>query len=160
MDVADLDACVQGSVEGVRELLELATLPPAGSRFRVLIIDQAHMLSPMATNALLGTVEEPPDRTVIIFTTDKPDRLPSALRSRMLHYRLRLVAPTAVNLRLIAPPLRDLEGARRNRFHGFCYRSNDLARRNLTSFHSRCSLVFGGLRVGPPCTAPIPCGRS
>ena len=73
----------------MRELVDLAALPPAASRFRVVIIDQAHMLSPMAMNALLGTVEDPPYRAVFVFVTDKPDRLLSALRSRMLHYQLR-----------------------------------------------------------------------
>jgi DNA polymerase-3 subunit gamma/tau len=100
LDVVDLDASLQGGFEEIRELLDLAALPPAASRFRVVIIDQAHKLSPVATNALLGTVEEPPGRTVFIFTTDKPDRLPSTLRSRMFHYPLRLLGPTALTVLL------------------------------------------------------------
>ena len=100
LDVADLDASWQGGYDDIRELRDLAALPPVASRFRILIIDQAHMLSPMAVNALLGTVDEPQDRTVFIFTTDKPDRLPTALRSRMLHYQLRLLAPTVLSVLL------------------------------------------------------------
>jgi DNA polymerase-3 subunit gamma/tau len=93
LDVIELDAATHGLVDDARDLRERAFFAPAGSRFKVYIIDEAHMLGPGAANALLKIVEEPPPHVKFVFATTEPDKLIATIRSRVHHYPFRLVPP-------------------------------------------------------------------
>ena len=93
LDVIEIDAATHGLVDDARDLRERAFFTPAGSRFKVYIIDEAHMLSPGASNALLKVVEEPPPHVTFVFATTEPDKVIATIRSRVHHYPFRLVPP-------------------------------------------------------------------
>lgn len=95
IDVIELDAASSRGIDAARELREQAMYAPAGSRFRIYIIDEAHQLTTEAANALLKLVEEPPAHLRFVFATTEPDKLLATIRSRTHHYPFRLV-PTAV----------------------------------------------------------------
>lgn len=95
LDVIELDAASNRGIDQARELREQAMYAPAGSRFRIYIIDEAHQLTTEAANALLKLVEEPPAHLRFIFATTEPEKLLSTIRSRTHHYPFRLV-PTSV----------------------------------------------------------------
>lgn len=88
-DVIELDAASNNSVDDVRELRERVRLASLRGGTRVWILDEAHMLSPAAANALLKTLEEPPPGLVFILATTEPERLPSTVLSRCQHFRFR-----------------------------------------------------------------------
>jgi len=96
LDVVELDAASHGGVDDTRELRDRAFYMPAESRFRVFIIDEAHMVTPQGFNALLKIVEEPPEHLVFIFATTEPDKVLTTIRSRTHHYPFRLIAPTTL----------------------------------------------------------------
>jgi DNA polymerase III subunit gamma/tau len=93
LDVIEIDAATHGLVDDARELRERAFYSPASSRYKVYIIDEAHMLGPGASNALLKVVEEPPPHVKFVFATTEPDKVIATIRSRVHHYPFRLVPP-------------------------------------------------------------------
>ncbi|WP_311342983.1 DNA polymerase III subunit gamma and tau [Corynebacterium riegelii] len=96
LDVMELDAASHGGVEDMRDLRERALFAPAESRYRVFIIDEAHMVSAAGNNALLKIVEEPPEHLIFIFATTEPEKILPTIRSRTHNYPFRLLAPAAM----------------------------------------------------------------
>ena len=92
IDVIELDAASHGGVDDTRDLRERAMFAPAKSRYKIYIIDEAHMISPQGFNALLKLVEEPPPHLRFIFATTDPDKVLSTIRSRTHNYAFRLVS--------------------------------------------------------------------
>ncbi|WP_347240740.1 DNA polymerase III subunit gamma/tau [Thermus sp.] len=88
-DVVEIDAASNNSVEDVRELRERILLAPLSAPRKVFILDEAHMLSKSAFNALLKTLEEPPPHVLFVFATTEPERMPPTILSRTQHYRFR-----------------------------------------------------------------------
>lgn len=93
LDVTELDAASNNGVDDMRELRERANYAPAESRYRVFIIDEAHMISTQGFNALLKIVEEPPAHLIFIFATTEPDKMIGTIRSRTHNYPFRLLTP-------------------------------------------------------------------
>ena len=93
LDVIEIDAASHGGVEDARDLRERAFYAPVQSRYKIYIIDEAHMVSREGFNALLKLVEEPPDFLKFVFATTEPDKVLATIRSRTHHYSFRLVAP-------------------------------------------------------------------
>ncbi|HEY0119519.1 MAG TPA: DNA polymerase III subunit gamma and tau [Cellulomonas sp.] len=93
LDVVEIDAASHGGVDDARELRERATFAPARDRYKVFIIDEAHMVSNQGFNALLKIVEEPPPHVRFVFATTEPDKVLATIRSRTHHYPFRLVPP-------------------------------------------------------------------
>jgi DNA polymerase III subunit gamma/tau len=93
IDVTELDAASHGGVDDTRELRDRAFFAPAESRYRVFIVDEAHMITTQGFNALLKIVEEPPEHLVFVFATTEPDKVLPTIRSRTHHYPFRLIAP-------------------------------------------------------------------
>jgi len=96
LDVVELDAASHGGVDDARELRDRAFYSPASSRYRVFIVDEAHMVSTQGFNALLKIVEEPPEHLVFIFATTEPEKVLATIRSRTHHYPFRLLAPAVM----------------------------------------------------------------
>ncbi|MEO6880669.1 MAG: DNA polymerase III subunits gamma/tau [Mycobacteriaceae bacterium] len=95
-DVTELDAASHGGVDDTRELRDHAGFSPASARYRIFIIDEAHMVTTQGFNALLKIVEEPPEHVVFIFATTEPDKVLPTIRSRTHHYPFRLLAPAVM----------------------------------------------------------------
>ncbi|MFF9493284.1 DNA polymerase III subunit gamma and tau [Streptomyces flaveolus] len=93
IDVIEIDAASHGGVDDARDLREKAFFGPAHSRYKIYIIDEAHMVSPQGFNALLKVVEEPPEHLKFIFATTEPEKVIGTIRSRTHHYPFRLVPP-------------------------------------------------------------------
>jgi DNA polymerase III subunit gamma/tau len=93
LDVTELDAASHNGVDDARELRDRAFYAPAQSRYRIFIVDEAHMVTPQAFNALLKIVEEPPDHLIFVFATTEPEKVLATIRSRTHHYPFRLLAP-------------------------------------------------------------------
>ena len=93
LDVIEIDAASHGGVDDARDLRERAFYAPASSRFKVYIIDEAHMVSREGFNALLKLVEEPPEHVKFVFATTEPEKVIATIRSRTHHYPFRLVPP-------------------------------------------------------------------
>ncbi|TWP33967.1 DNA polymerase III subunit gamma and tau [Leekyejoonella antrihumi] len=93
VDVIEIDAASHGGVDDARELRERASFGPAQSRYKIYIIDEAHMVTPQGFNALLKIVEEPPEHVKFIFATTEPEKVIGTIRSRTHHYPFRLVPP-------------------------------------------------------------------
>ena len=93
VDVIEIDAASHGGVDDARDLRERAVYGPALSRYKIYIIDEAHMVTPQGFNALLKIVEEPPEHVKFIFATTQPDKVIGTIRSRTHHYPFRLVPP-------------------------------------------------------------------
>ncbi|MST49057.1 DNA polymerase III subunit gamma and tau [Mobiluncus porci] len=93
LDVVEIDSASHNGVDDARELRERATFAPARDRFKIFILDEAHMVTPQGFNALLKLVEEPPPHIKFIFATTDPDKVIGTIRSRTHHYPFRLVAP-------------------------------------------------------------------
>lgn len=91
IDVIELDAASHGGVDDTRELRERAMFAPVSSRYKVYIVDEAHMVTPAGFNALLKLVEEPPDHVRFIFATTEADKVIPTIRSRTFNYGFRLV---------------------------------------------------------------------
>ena len=91
--MVEIDAASHGSVDDARELRERATFAPARDRYKIFILDEAHMVTGSAFNALLKIVEEPPEHVMFIFATTEPDKVIGTIRSRTHHYPFRLVPP-------------------------------------------------------------------
>jgi len=93
LDVVEIDAASHGGVDDARELRERATFAPARDRYKIFIIDEAHMVTPQGFNALLKIVEEPPEHIKFVFATTEPDKVLGTIRSRTHHYPFHLVPP-------------------------------------------------------------------
>ncbi len=96
MDVTEIDAASHGLVDDARDLRERAFFAPASARFKVYVVDEAHMVTAAAFNALLKVVEEPPSYLKFVFATTEPDKVIATIRSRTHHYAFRLVPPGAL----------------------------------------------------------------
>ncbi|MGC3995442.1 MAG: DNA polymerase III subunit gamma and tau [Propionicimonas sp.] len=93
IDVIEIDAASHGGVDDARDLRERAFFAPVHSRYKIYIIDEAHMVTPQGFNALLKVVEEPPPHVRFVFATTEPDKVLGTIRSRTHHYPFRLVPP-------------------------------------------------------------------
>ena len=93
LDVVEIDAASHNGVDDARELRERAGYAPARDRFKIFILDEAHMVTPQGFNALLKIVEEPPAHVKFIFATTEPEKVIATIRSRTHHYPFRLVPP-------------------------------------------------------------------
>ncbi|SDN36694.1 DNA polymerase-3 subunit gamma/tau [Actinomyces ruminicola] len=93
LDVVEIDAASHNGVDDARDLRERASFAPARDRYKVFILDEAHMVTPQGFNALLKLVEEPPEHVKFIFATTEPDKVIGTIRSRTHHYPFRLVPP-------------------------------------------------------------------
>ncbi|MEV1286091.1 DNA polymerase III subunit gamma and tau [Micromonospora sp. NPDC049679] len=93
IDVLEIDAASHGGVDDARELREKAFFAPASSRFKIYVIDEAHMVSSAGFNALLKLVEEPPEYVKFIFATTEPEKVLGTIKSRTHHYPFRLIPP-------------------------------------------------------------------
>ncbi|WP_210480351.1 DNA polymerase III subunit gamma and tau [Naasia sp. SYSU D00948] len=93
LDVVEIDAASHNGVDDARDLRERAIFAPARDRFKIFILDEAHMVTPQGFNALLKIVEEPPEHVKFVFATTEPDKVIGTIRSRTHHYPFRLVPP-------------------------------------------------------------------
>ena len=93
VDVIEIDAASHGGVDDARDLRERASYGPAQSRYKIYIIDEAHMVTPQGFNAMLKIVEEPPEHVKFVFATTEPEKVIGTIRSRTHHYPFRLVPP-------------------------------------------------------------------
>jgi len=96
LDVTEMDAASHNGVDDARELRDRAHFAPVSSRYRVFIIDEAHMVTTAAFNALLKVVEEPPEHLIFVFATTEPDKVLTTIRSRTHHYPFRLLPPSTL----------------------------------------------------------------
>ncbi len=97
LDVIEIDAASHGGVDDARDLRERAFFAPVSSRYKVYIIDEAHMVSSQGFNALLKLVEEPPEHLKFIFATTEPEKVIATIRSRTHHYPFRLIPPRVLS---------------------------------------------------------------
>jgi DNA polymerase-3 subunit gamma/tau len=102
IDVIEIDAASHGGVDDARDLRERAFFAPVRDRYKVYIIDEAHMVTTQGFNALLKLVEEPPDFLVFVFATTEPDKVLTTIRSRTHHYPFRLIPPGVMRAHLEA----------------------------------------------------------
>jgi len=93
LDVVEIDAASHNGVDDARDLRERAVFAPARDRYKIFILDEAHMVTPQGFNALLKIVEEPPEHIKFIFATTEPEKVIGTIRSRTHHYPFRLVPP-------------------------------------------------------------------
>ncbi|KQV15360.1 MULTISPECIES: DNA polymerase III subunit gamma and tau [unclassified Kitasatospora] len=93
IDVIEIDAASHGGVDDARDLRERAFFAPVHSRYKIFILDEAHMVTSAGFNALLKVVEEPPEHLKFIFATTEPEKVIGTIRSRTHHYPFRLVPP-------------------------------------------------------------------
>ncbi|WP_396657508.1 DNA polymerase III subunit gamma and tau [Microbacterium sp.] len=96
LDVVEIDAASHNGVDDARDLRERAIFAPARDRYKIFILDEAHMVTQQGFNALLKLVEEPPDHVKFIFATTEPEKVLGTIRSRTHHYPFRLVPPAAM----------------------------------------------------------------
>ncbi len=96
LDVVEIDAASHNGVDDARDLRERAIFAPARDRYKIFILDEAHMVTPQGFNALLKLVEEPPEHVKFIFATTEPEKVIGTIRSRTHHYPFRLVPPAAM----------------------------------------------------------------
>jgi DNA polymerase-3 subunit gamma/tau len=89
LDVIEIDAASNRGIDQIRELREMVQFAPLGGRYKVVLLDEAHMLTEEASNALLKTLEEPPDRVIFIMATTEPENLADTIRSRSQHFHFR-----------------------------------------------------------------------
>ena len=102
IDVMEIDAASNRGIDEIRELRETVRYLPARDRYKIFIIDEAHMLTTEAFNALLKTLEEPPPRSLFILATTEPHKLPSTIQSRCQHFSFRLLDYEEIFARLQA----------------------------------------------------------
>ena len=100
LDVIEIDAASNRGIDQIRELREMVRYAPAASRSKVVILDEAHMLTGEASNALLKTLEEPPDRVIFVMATTEPENLVDTIRSRSQHFHFRALTFSEITGRL------------------------------------------------------------
>jgi len=101
MDVLEIDAASENKVESIRELIRSLSFAPVGSKYKVIILDECHQLSNAASNALLKTLEEPPEYVVFMFCTTDPDKVIDTIISRCLRFDFRRLATADIEERLV-----------------------------------------------------------
>ncbi len=92
LDVIEIDAASNRGIDQIRELREMVRYAPASARYKVVILDEAHMLTDEASNALLKTLEEPPDKVIFVLATTQPEDLVDTIRSRAQHFHFRALS--------------------------------------------------------------------
>src|SRR5437660_10919621 len=92
LDVLEIDAASNRGIDQVRELRDMVRYAPVGGRYKVIILDEAHMLTDEASNALLKTLEEPPEKVVFVMATTQPEDLADTIRSRSQHFHFRALS--------------------------------------------------------------------
>ena len=92
LDVIEIDAASNRGIDQIRELREMVRYAPAAARTKVVILDEAHMLTDEASNALLKTLEEPPDKVIFVMATTQPENLTDTIRSRSQHFHFRALS--------------------------------------------------------------------
>jgi DNA polymerase-3 subunit gamma/tau len=92
LDVIEIDAASNRGIDQIRELREMVRYAPAGGRYKVVILDEAHMLTDEASNALLKTLEEPPEKVIFVMATTEPENLADTIRSRSQHFHFRALS--------------------------------------------------------------------
>ncbi|MGC0774141.1 MAG: DNA polymerase III subunit gamma/tau [Candidatus Acidiferrum sp.] len=100
LDVIEIDAASNRGIDQIRELREMVRYAPAASRSKVVLLDEAHMLTSEASNALLKTLEEPPDRVIFVMATTQPENLADTIRSRSQHFHFRALTFAEITGRL------------------------------------------------------------
>src|SRR5216684_604960 len=100
LDVIEIDAASNRGIDQIRELREMVRYAPASARSKVVILDEAHMLTGEASNALLKTLEEPPDRVIFVMATTEPENLVDTIRSRSQHFHFRALTFAEITGRL------------------------------------------------------------
>jgi len=100
LDVIEIDAASNRGIDQIRELREMVRYAPAAARHKVVILDEAHMLTGEASNALLKTLEEPPDRVIFVMATTQPEDLEDTIRSRSQHFHFRALTFLEITNRL------------------------------------------------------------
>src|SRR5580698_10355130 len=100
LDVLEIDAASNRGIDQIRELREMVRYAPAGGRFKVVLLDEAHMLTSEASNALFKTLEEPPDRVIFVMATTEPENLADTIRSRSQHFHFRALTFAEITGRL------------------------------------------------------------
>jgi DNA polymerase-3 subunit gamma/tau len=101
LDVIEIDAASNRGIDQIRELREMVRYAPAASRSKVVLLDEAHMLTSEASNALLKTLEEPPDRVIFVMATTQPEDLADTIRSRSQHFHFRALTFAEITGRLV-----------------------------------------------------------
>ena len=96
LDIIEIDAASNTGVENIREIIERARFTPAQARWKVYVIDECHMLSTAASNALLKTIEEPPSKVVFILATTNPERVLNTIKSRCQKFDFRRISPNDI----------------------------------------------------------------
>src|SRR5690348_11318074 len=92
LDVIEIDAASNRGIDQIRELRDMVRYAPVGGRYKVIILDEAHMLTDEASNALLKTLEEPPEKVVFVMATTQPEDLVDTIRSRSQHFHFRALS--------------------------------------------------------------------
>ena len=152
IDVIEIDAASHGGVDDARDLRERAFFAPVSSRYKIYIVDEAHMVTTAGFNALLKLVEEPPPHVKFIFATTEPDKVIGTIRSRTHHYPFRLVPPKTLTAYL--GTLCEAEGCRWTRPRCPWWCAPAPAR---CGIRSRCSISCSAV---PATTgSPMPGGR-
>ena len=100
LDVIEIDAASNRGIDQIRELREMVRYAPAAARSKVVILDEAHMLTEEASNALLKTLEEPPEKVIFIMATTQPEDLAETIRSRCQHFHFRALSFAEITARL------------------------------------------------------------
>lgn len=100
LDVIEIDAASNRGIDQIRELREMVRYAPAASRSKIVILDEAHMLTNEASNALLKTLEDPPDQVVFVMATTEPEKLADTIRSRSQHFHFRALTFAEITARL------------------------------------------------------------
>ncbi|MBR2341765.1 MAG: DNA polymerase III subunit gamma/tau [Clostridia bacterium] len=100
LDISEIDAASNNGVDEMRDLREKVQYPPVGGKYKVYIIDEAHMLSQNAFNALLKTLEEPPRHAVFILATTESQKIPATILSRCMRFDFKLIPQTDLEIRL------------------------------------------------------------
>ena len=101
LDLIEIDAASRTKVEDTRTLMENVQYSPASSRFKIYLIDEVHMLSTKSFNALLKTIEEPPDHVKFLLATTDPEKLPETVISRCLHFKLDSISISSLQKHII-----------------------------------------------------------
>ncbi len=96
LDIIEIDAASNTGVENIREIIERARFAPTQARWKVYVIDECHMLSTAASNALLKTIEEPPSKVVFILATTNPERVLNTIKSRCQKFDFRRISPSDI----------------------------------------------------------------
>jgi DNA polymerase-3 subunit gamma/tau len=97
LDVIEIDAASNRGIDQIRELRDMVRYAPASGRYKVIILDEAHMLTDEASNALLKTLEEPPERVIFVMATTEPENLADTIRSRSQHFHFRALSFAEIN---------------------------------------------------------------